>query len=59
MSQLSPQLDELSTHEQRLIAIVRSLHPYERVVISADKEGRPDSYIVERSFKEILITVVQ
>lgn len=51
-------MKELSPHELRIIAIMRSLHPFEQVVISADKEGRPDSYIVTRTYKEVLIALV-
>lgn len=50
-------LSQLTDNEQRLIACLRSLHPFEKIVISADKEGRVDSYLVERSFKELWITL--
>jgi hypothetical protein len=43
----------LTRNEARLILAIRSLKPFEKVVISADKTGHIDSYIVERSFKEI------
>ena len=46
---------ELNDNEVRLLAVLRSLHPYEKVVITADQNGRPDYFVVERSFKEVWI----
>lgn len=43
----------LSESEQKLIYVIRSLKPFEKVEISADKGGKVDSYIVHRSYKEI------
>lgn len=50
-------INNLTDNEQRLIAVLRSLHPYEKIVISADKEGKVDSYLVERSYKEVWISI--
>lgn len=44
----------LSDNEQKIIAVVRTLHPFEKVEIQADQNGRPNYFIVHRSFKEIL-----
>ena len=43
----------LTDNEIRLIAAIRSLHPHEKVTVTADQNGRPDYFIVERSYKEI------
>ena len=43
---------EVTKNEARLIAILRSLKPFEEVVLSADKNGQPDSYVVKRSYRE-------
>lgn len=45
----------LSNYEARIIAIIRSLQAFESCDISADKEGKVDSYIVTRKYKEILV----
>ena len=50
---LESNLTHLTQNELRLIAAIRSLHPFEKVTISADKEGKIDSYIVERSYREV------
>lgn len=44
----------MTENEQKIIEILRSLKPFERVEIQADQTGKPDYYIVHRSFKEIL-----
>jgi hypothetical protein len=46
----------LTANEVKLILALRSLHPFEKITISSDKLGKVDSYIVERSFKEVWIT---
>lgn len=40
----------LTDNEIRLIAIIRSLYPFEKVVINADKEGKIGKYRIERSY---------
>jgi hypothetical protein len=47
----------LTANEVKLIAALKSLRPYEKIVITADKEGKVDTYLVERSFKEIWVVV--
>jgi hypothetical protein len=44
---------ELTDNEIRLITALRTLHPFEKITISADKEGRVDNYIVDRSYREV------
>jgi hypothetical protein len=46
-------MNDLTPNEQRLIAVLRSLHAFEKIIVSADKEGNVDSYIVERTYKEV------
>lgn len=47
----------LSANEVRIIETIRSLHPFERVIITGDKEGKIDNYLVERSWKIVLTTL--
>ncbi len=42
-------------NESRLIEAIRSLNPYERLEIMADAQGRPDSFLLTRSTKVMLI----
>ena len=46
---------ELNDNEVKLLAVLRSLHPHEKVIITADQNGRPDYFVVERSFREVWI----
>ncbi len=46
----------LTENEIKLIAVIRSLHAFEKVIINADKEGKPDNFLVERSYKVMLST---
>lgn len=46
----------LTNNEIKLIAIIRSLHPFEKVVINADKEGKIGKYRIERSYTVELST---
>jgi len=50
-------MNDLTENEIRLIQVLRSLHPFEKIIVSADKQGKVDSYIVERTFKEVWISV--
>lgn len=52
-------ITELTANEVKLIHALRSLHPFEKLTISADKSGQIDSYICERSYKEIWITGIE
>ena len=46
---------EVTKNEAKLIAVLRSLQPFEKIVLSADKNGQPDNYVVERSYRELWI----
>lgn len=39
----------LTENEARIIGLMRSLLPYENILILADKLGQPDQYIITRS----------
>ena len=47
-------MDKLTDNEIVIITIIRSLHPFEKLVVNADKDGVPDHFIVERSYREVL-----
>ena len=42
---------ELSNVENELLKVIRELRPYEKVEVSADRNGAPDFYLVSRSQK--------
>lgn len=46
---------ELTPNEVKLITALRTLHAYENLSVSADKQGNPDSYLVTRTYKELWI----
>lgn len=46
---------ELNPSEKRIIQDLRTLKPFERMEIVADKEGKPASYLVTRTQKALLI----
>jgi hypothetical protein len=48
---------DLTDNEIKLITALRSLHPYEKIIITADKLGKPDNYLVERTWKEVWINL--
>lgn len=50
-------LNQLTNNEVKLVTALRSLRPFEKIIISADKNGAVDSYVVERTYKEIWISV--
>jgi hypothetical protein len=41
----------LSKQEEYLISLLRELKPYEAVTINKDKDGKPNTYLVQRSQK--------
>lgn len=47
-------MNKYTDNEEEIIGAVRSLRPYEQVIITADKTGKPDSYLVVRSSKVLL-----
>jgi len=46
--------DKISTNERLIIQILRTLKPFERVEIVADKEGKVNNYLITRSSKVML-----
>lgn len=44
----------MTPNEQKIIEILRTLKPFERIEVIADQTGKSDYYIVHRSYKEIL-----
>jgi hypothetical protein len=42
---------EYSPQEEYLLKLLRSLKPYERIEIVADKEGKPNRFLIIRSQK--------
>jgi len=46
--------DKISTNEWLIIQILRTLKPFERVEIVADKEGKVNNYLITRSSKVML-----
>lgn len=44
----------ISGGEQKLIELLRTLQPFERVEITADKMGKADTFLVHRSSKLIV-----
>lgn len=45
----------LTQNEIRIIEALRSLKPYEELVIVGDAKGRPDSFLLKRSTKVLLV----
>lgn len=45
---------QLSPNELKIIEILRSLNPYEKIEVIKDKDGKMDSYLVHRSQKIVL-----
>jgi hypothetical protein len=52
-------LNQLTDNEVKLVTVLRSLRPFEKIIISADKNGKVDNYVCERSYKEIWISIAQ
>lgn len=46
---------ELDLSEKRIIEEIRTLKPFERIEVVADKEGKPGTFLVTRTSKGILI----
>ncbi len=49
----------LTPSEKRVIEDLRTLKPFEKMEITADKDGKPDVYFTVRSTKVILIAGIQ
>ena len=46
--------NELSKNEWRVVLMLRTMQPHERLEIMADQKGREDYYIVTKTLREIL-----
>jgi hypothetical protein len=46
---------DLTPNEKKIIDQLRTMKPYETISIMADAQGRPDSYILTRTSKMLLI----
>jgi hypothetical protein len=44
----------VSPSEKRIIEELRSLKPFEQVIITADKQGKPDRFLINYQRKIIL-----
>lgn len=47
-------MDQLTSSEKELINLIRSLLPFEKVTIEADKSGKPNNFLLSRSRKGFL-----
>lgn len=47
-------MSDINDTEYKIIQIIRSLKPYQRVEIMADGEGRPDVYVVVEASKRMV-----
>ncbi len=47
-------MNELTDNEKLLIEIIRTLKPFENIVINADKGGKINNFLVVRSQKVLL-----
>ena len=47
---------DISENEKKIVEQLRDLKPYENLSIMADAQGRPDSFLITRSSKMLLIT---
>lgn len=45
---------ELTQNEKQIIQILRDAKPYEKIEITKDKDGKPDTYLMHRSQKLVL-----
>ena len=48
-------LNDVTKNEQIIITILRELKPFERIEIVKDKDGKPDTFLIHRSQKLLLI----
>ena len=46
---------KIEPSEKRIIQEIRTLKPFEKIEVTADKEGKPGVYMVTRTSKGILI----
>jgi hypothetical protein len=48
----------ISPQEEYIIKLLRSLSPYEKIVILGDKEGRPNRFLIQREQKILIDEVI-
>lgn len=48
-------MNDLSANENEILKQLRDLRPYETLTIIADAQGRPDSFLLTRSSKVLLV----
>jgi len=46
---------DLSVNEKKIIDTLRTMKPYEMIQIVADAQGRPDSFLLTKSTKVLLV----
>ena len=47
-------LENISQNEMTIIEVLRTLKPFEQLIITADKQGKADNYLLVRSSKVLL-----
>lgn len=45
---------DVSPGEEQVIKILKSLKPFESIIIRADRDGKPDTYFMERTSKGVI-----
>jgi hypothetical protein len=48
----------ISTQEEYIVKLLRSLSPYEKIIILGDKDGRPNKFLIQREQKILIDEVV-
>ena len=46
--------ENISVNEMIIIEVLRTLKPFEQLIITADKQGKADNYLLVRSSKVLL-----
>lgn len=49
---------QVTKAEKMILNLIREFKPFEKIEISKDKEGKPDTYLVHRSQKLIISSIV-
>lgn len=47
-------MDQLTSNERYIIEALRTLNPFERITIEADKQGKLNNYLIARSTQVML-----
>lgn len=42
-------MEQLTENERYIIQAIRSLEPFEKIIIEADKQGKPNQFLIQRS----------